>query len=888
MKAHGEENMVERLKSWTCVPRGPIVELPRNTAPTLEGGLRRQWAVKPDGSAGWREGLVAGNGSQGLVLAGEPGDEVLIYQNMDLVIPSPHPRQAPPEVGAQLWEVRAHVLARDDDWTPSPRRKTTVYSFHPAEQLRVRSAFGQVLSYERAVCMDSGELRVETEGEKAGCRQRHFVSATDDVVLSEYSASGNGPIRLEISPDLPEETEGYGWWMHGVGPETQMRYWLFASLDGDSIGLLAHYPDYEGSELAGCGWLTVSRVLCDGETSLGWESVRTCHLATQEGRPVVEARGHYVQIITRSMPISAMGSMDAFAPQRVSGVLGRETKFAALVESELKQLDAFITKKGNLVDYDRAVFHHAEIWKERMERQSLALEALPEEAALPLKTLLIRQKQLLTVSGALVNRLYRLGRYVMFCCAGHTAPRLYGMWTGEWNPAWSAAYTMDANVNLQVSGMNIGEAPEAAVSYCQFVKRQIPDWKENAYQVYGMRGALLTPVNTDGRRAMMVEYDSEYPFEYWNAGAAWMALPVFETWQCFGDLQMEDGERIVEDLLRPLLRKTLNFWIQLCNPVYFTDVRGNARCQSGKTALEAGERFLLIPGYSPENHPGGRKCALAMNTSMDIAAARDCLRMVRALERACPLSDSTSVLAACDDLEKGLPDYRLDGTGALKEWACDFYDENNAHRHLSHLYGAWPAFETRGSEDFVKACVRAVENRDRENAGRDDTPSHGWIHKLLILTRLKMGDMSARMMNRLLSTDVFYATGMTDHNTDRCRAVFCTDTLLGLLGVVQEMLLYSDDQRIEPLPSLPGEWRRGEAKGFRLRSGGLVKYLQWNMDEGIVQMQMVPGRTAVLEIRFWKDWKGSLAIDSIGEKKIRPIEKITFSENEEYDFVWRT
>lgn len=891
MKAHGEENMVESLNGWTRVPRGPIMELPRNTEPTLEGGLRRQWAVKPDGSAGWREGLVAGNGSQGLVLAGEPGDEVLIFQNVDFVIPSPHPRQTPPEVGGQLEAARAHVLAGDDDWTPSPRRKTTVYSFHPGEQLRVRRKCGPISRYERATHMDRGELRALAEDAEARCRQRHFVSATDDIVVSEYAAVGEMSLALSISPDLPEEMEGYGWWMHGVAPETRMRYWLFASEDGGTLGLLAHYPDYEGSELSGCGWLTVSRVLCDGGTTLGWDPVRTRHLATQEGRPEVAARGRRVQIITRSALVSGMGAVRDFAPGPVSGRLESNGKLAAFVEAEAKKLDAFIVAHGGgtgrPLDYDRAILRHADIWKERMGRQALALEERPGEEALPLGELLARQKVSPDLSAALINRVYRLGRYVMFCCAGHTAPRLYGMWTGEWNPAWSAAYTMDANVNLQVSGMNTGNAPEAAAGYCAFVRRQMADWEENARQVYGMTDALLVPVNTDGRRAMMVEYDGEYPFEYWNAGASWMALPAFEAWQCFGDLRLADGEGIVDGLLRPLLRKTLNFWKQLCTPEYFTDAEGNPRHQSGKQALEAGERYLLIPGYSPENHPGGRKCALAMNTSMDIAAARDCLRMVRALERACPLPDSASVLAACDDLEKGLPDYRLDGTGALKEWACDFYSENNAHRHLSHLYGAWPAFEARGNGALAEAFVRAVENRERENRGKDDTPSHGWIHKLLILIRLKLGGRSADVLNRLLSTDVFYATGMTDHNTDRSRAVFCTDTLLGLQGVVQEMLLYSDGQRIELLPALPEEWRRGEARGFRLRSGGLVEYLRWNMDEGIVQMRMVPGRAAVLEIRFREDWEGSLAIDNMGEKPLRAVEMIAFSENAEYDFVWK-
>ena len=36
------------------------------------------------------------------------------------------------------------------------------------------------------------------------------------------------------------------------------------------------------------------------------------------------------------------------------------------------------------------------------------------------------------------------------------------------------------------------------------------DWTENAKAVYGMWDALLAPVNTDGNRAIMVEYDIDY------------------------------------------------------------------------------------------------------------------------------------------------------------------------------------------------------------------------------------------------------------------------------------------------------------------------------------------------------------------------------------------
>lgn len=57
---------------------------------------------------------------------------------------------------------------------------------------------------------------------------------------------------------------------------------------------------------------------------------------------------------------------------------------------------------------------------------------------------------------------------------------------------------------------------KAAWGYMYFILRQIGDWTENAKAVYGMWDALLAPVNTDGNRAIMVEYDIDYPFQYWN------------------------------------------------------------------------------------------------------------------------------------------------------------------------------------------------------------------------------------------------------------------------------------------------------------------------------------------------------------------------------------
>ena len=58
------------------------------------------------------------------------------------------------------------------------------------------------------------------------------------------------------------------------------------------------------------------------------------------------------------------------------------------------------------------------------------------------------------------------------------------------------------------------------------------------------------------------------------------------------------------------------------------------RYEAGKTALDEGEKYLIIPSYSPENAPLGYNSPVTANATMDIAAAKDGLRMTVALEQA--------------------------------------------------------------------------------------------------------------------------------------------------------------------------------------------------------------------------------------------------------------
>ena len=68
---------------------------------------------------------------------------------------------------------------------------------------------------------------------------------------------------------------------------------------------------------------------------------------------------------------------------------------------------------------------------------------------------------------------------------------------------------------------------------------------------------------------------------------------------------------------------------------------------------------------------------------------------------------------------------RYDKDGALREWAMSEYTENNNHRHLSHLYPAWPAYETQNNTELAEAANIAVENRNKYNTGGCD--SGAWL-----------------------------------------------------------------------------------------------------------------------------------------------------------------
>lgn len=781
------------------------------------------YAREHEDTISWFDGMVSGNGENGVVVAGSPYSDSYIYNNIHFLMPSKDPRYTPDEVTGQLHDARQNVMNGNAAWDCDGRQSTYFYAYHPSHVLRTDSTKLPYFDYIRWTDYETAELGVKYTDILGEWERLTFCSREDNVTITKITKSSLGAkINMTLSLQDCWSLRGFG-----NGNEKDMHYKKLVDKDATYISLIAHYPSYEGSELKNGGWCGLTKVI-----TVGGEKERVVLDSTNDSENVAKEQNAAIKIsgadevylITKSDRTFDMGKFEDF----------RDAENYALLD-ELNAYTAAIAEKYTVdgkFDYDKALAPHAEKHSALFNAVEFDLGSDGYEN-IANEHLISFQQNSKTLLPTLVERAYNQGRYAQICCAGSTHPRLCGMWQGEWNSGWRGIYTMDANVNLQSSGMNTGNIYAAGESYIKFVLKQIPDWEENAAKTYGMTDAIQVPVNTDGDRAMMVEYSRWYPFQYWNAGASWMLLPIYEFWQCYGNRTIDyNGESLdlEKDILLPLLTKQSNFWEQIVTPEYFTDTDGNARYEEGKTELIEGERYLIIPSYSPENYPlGDYDSTITANATMDIAAARDGLRMTIEMEKVVKADGYEDRIAKWENLMSLLPEYKYDESGALCEWAMKEYQENNKHRHISHLYPAWPAFETQDNPALVDACNQAIENRNRENQGEDDTASHGWVHKALVAARLKNADSCYNSLMALMADNIYYTSLMADHYTHGGWGVFCTDTTIGTIGIIDEMLLYSNTGVIEALPALPDEWSEGSIEGLRARTNAEVD-IKWTAE----------------------------------------------------------
>ncbi|SDC57742.1 Glycosyl hydrolase family 65, N-terminal domain [Pelagirhabdus alkalitolerans] len=836
----------------------------------------------------WREGMVSGNGENGYVTSGSPYSDTFIFQYMQNLFPSNAPRFIPNELPEQLDEARRNVFNLNDNWkikyaNGEVRKQAYYYSYHPAHQLRIKiRKQSELKDYMRWTNYETAETGVAYEDVDGQWVRKSFTSRVDNVTITKIEqSSSHSKINLVISID---DVLGMSGAHETLNEVKKLQYKKLVDDSAQYIAQVGHYPSYEGSELALGGYAGLTRVYVVNGTKeriLLPDTNESINVGNDQNPAIEVKNAEAVYLVTQSNRTHDMGKLNAFKDQLKFSLLDQ------LLLNTNQVVSRYIDSNGHF-DYDEALNVHIQKHAPEFNAAYFQLKS-NENNDKDNEAIIERQKQNQNqVDPDFLNKIYLQGRYAMICSSGLSAPRLYGMWTGEWDPGWRSIHTLDANVNLQVAAMNTGGLTYLPLGYIYFFLRQAPDFEYNARMAYHMHDALQVSVNSDGDRAMHIEYDNDYPFQYWNAGASWGLLPIFEYWQCYGnrhipiheqmrihDLQsllsvrdggLDDQEfdelldkgylDLEKDILLPLLTKQANFWEQICTPEYFTDVNGVPRYQKGKKGLLSGEKYLILPAYSPENHPIGYDSHLTANATMDIAAARDGLFMVIELEKAVKRPGYERAVRKWERLLKKLPEYLYDEDGALREWSMISYKENNNHRHLSHLYPAWPGYETKTDSILSKAAKKALENRNTANT-KDATAGHGWMHKALVSARLKDPKGVVDSLLPMMTHQGYYTSLMTDHDTDRSHNSYCTDTLYATVAVIHEVLLYSNKNEIELLPALPLDWSSGMIHGLTARTQVEVQRLSWDLDKKSVNVTICSHSNSdqVIQMKLGFSWK---------------------------------
>jgi alpha-L-fucosidase 2 len=242
-----------------------------------------------------------------------------------------------------------------------------------------------------------------------------------------------------------------------------------------------------------------------------------------------------------------------------------------------------------------------------------------------------------------------------------------------------------------------------------------------------------------------------------------------------------------------------------------------------------GKWLVTNPSNSPENPPEGPGyryffdevtgnyyfTTICYGSSMDMQILSDLFGCFGEAARTLGTDEEFAVKVAAAR-EKLVPP-QIGGNGSLQEWAEDYGQMEDKHRHFSHMYGLYPGnvLSARRTPQFVEAIKAVLEQRGDGGTGF----SHAW--KMALWARLYDGDRANRIFKGYIKDQAY------PQLFAKCFTPLQVDGSLGVAAGITEMLMQSHEGVIDLLPALPKEWSEGRFKGVCAR-GAFELDMKWS------------------------------------------------------------
>lgn len=473
---------------------------------------------------------------------------------------------------------------------------------------------------------------------------------------------------------------------------------------------------------------------------------------------------------------------------------------------------------------------------------------------------------------------FQYGRYLLISCSRtpNVPANLQGLWNESILPPWSCNYTSNINVEENYWAAETAALPEMHQSLFTFMKELQGSGELTAKAYYGVDRGWCLAHNTDiwAMTCPVGLHTGDPNWANWNMGGAWLSTHIWEHYTFSLDRQF----------LReyyPVLKGAAEFCLGWLVPA--SSMGADTDLTSPSTLHTS--RLLTAPATSPENifiTPDGHHGRTCFGGFADIAMIRECLTDARCA--AAVLGIDRDFIAEADAALARLQPYKIGQKGNLQEWFYDWPDEDQYHRHQSHLFGIYPGHHiddgVHSKEEIHRAASRTLELKGDRTTGW----STGW--RVNLYARLHDAQNAYHIYRKLLSyvsPDGYQGEdarrgGGTYPNLLDAHSPFQIDGNFGGCAGVVEMLMQSEyavrgtgvrgregtgirgeEISIELLPALPSRWKDGSVSGIRAR-GGIAVDMTWH-----------DGRVTALTLTAQRRCKVALTMN--GQQRIVKLKK---------------